>query len=109
MKAPLRKKLEKAGWTIGDAKDFLDLSEEESAYVEIKIALTEAMIKARSQAGISQSELAKLMHSSQSRVAKMEAGDSSVSADLLIKALLYLGLGAQGVSKCMARELKRAA
>jgi len=109
MKAPVRKKLEKAGWHIGDAKDFLGLSEEESTYLEIKIALTEALIRTRSQAGISQSELAKMMHSSQSRVAKMEAGDSSVSTDLLIKALIYLGLGAQGVSRCMSRELKRAA
>jgi predicted XRE-type DNA-binding protein len=109
MKASLRKKLEKAGWYIGDAKDFLVLSDEESAYLEIKIALTEALIKARSQAGISQLELAKIMHSSQSRVAKMEAGDSSVSMDLLIKALLHLGLGAQGVSKRMAYELKKAA
>ena len=109
MKAPLKKKLEKAGWHIGDAQDFLGLSDEESAYLEIKIALTEALIKTRSQAGISQSDLAKMMHSSQSRVAKMEAGDSSVSTDLLIKALLYLGLGAQGVSKSIARELKRAA
>lgn len=109
MKTPVRKKLEKAGWHIGDAQDFLGLSDEESAYIELKIALTEALIKTRSKAGISQSELAKLMHSSQSRVAKMEAGDSSVSMDLLIKALLFLGLGAQGVSQCMARELKRAA
>lgn len=109
MKAPVRKKLEKAGWHIGDAKDFLGLSDEESAYLEIKVALTEALIKTRSEAGISQSELAKLMHSSQSRVAKMEAGDASVSTDLLIKALLYLGINAQGVSKCMARELKKAA
>ncbi len=109
MKAPLKKKLEKAGWHIGDAKDFLGLSEEETAYLEIKIALTEVLVKTRSQAGVSQSELAKMMHSSQSRVAKMEAGDSSVSTDLLIKALLYLGLGAQGVTRCMARELKKAA
>lgn len=109
MKAPLKKKLEKAGWHVGDTKDFLGLSDEESAYLEIKIALTETLIKTRSQVGVSQSELARMMHSSQSRVAKMEAGDSSVSTDLLIKALLYLGLGAQELSKCIAREVKRAA
>lgn len=109
MKAPLKKKLEKAGWVIGDAKDFLSLDEQEAAYLEIKVALTEALIKARSKAGVSQSALAKRMHSSQSRIAKMEAGDISVSADLLIKGLLYLGLGAQDVTKCISRELKKAA
>jgi predicted XRE-type DNA-binding protein len=109
MKAPLRKKLEKAGWVIGDAKDFLGLSEEESAYLEIKVALTEALIQTRSQIGMSQMDLAKIMHSSQSRVAKMEAGDASVTADLLIRALLYLGLGAQEVTRCMTRHLKKAA
>lgn len=109
MKAPIKKRLEKAGWVVGDAKDFLAMSEEEAAYLEIKLALTQSLIETRSDTGISQANLAKLMHSSQSRVAKMEAGDASVSADLLIKALLYLGLGAQDVSRCISKQLKRAA
>ena len=107
MKASTKKKLEQAGFSIGNTKDFLDLSEEEAAYIEIKLALTEALIKIREKEGISQAELARLMHSSQSRVAKMEAGDSSVSADLLIRALIYLGLGARDVGRYLARPLKK--
>lgn len=109
MKPSVRKKLEQAGFAIGDAKDFLNLNDEEAAYLEVKLALTEALIKNREKAGISQAELAKLMHSSQSRVAKMEAGDSSVSADLLIRALIYLGLGVKDVGRSLAQPLKRAA
>jgi transcriptional regulator with XRE-family HTH domain len=41
---------------------------------------------------LTQAELARILNSSQSRVAKMEAGDPTVSIDLLIKSLLALGV-----------------
>ncbi|MCA9508556.1 MAG: XRE family transcriptional regulator [Myxococcales bacterium] len=105
----VKKKLQQAGFAVGDAKDFLELNEEEAAYLEVKVALTEALIRNRAKAGVSQAELAKMMHSSQSRVAKMEAGDSSVSVDLLIRALVYLGFGVKDVGRALTRPMKRAA
>src|SRR5581483_4278956 len=45
----------------------------------------------RAELGLSQAVVAKRLGSSQSRVAKMEAGDPSVSLDLLLRALLALG------------------
>jgi ribosome-binding protein aMBF1 (putative translation factor) len=107
MKESFKKKLEKAGWVVGNASDFLELNEEEASYLEIKLSLTDALVERRNKIGISQAELAKAMHSSQSRVAKMEAGDTSVSADLLIKALLCLGLRAKEVGRCFARQTKK--
>ncbi len=109
MKAADRKKLEAHGWSVGSAQDFLGLSNEENSYLFIKISLAHALAENRAKVGISQLELAKRMHSSQSRVAKMEAGDSSVSTDLLIKALLYLGLEPKDVGKCVSQPLKKAA
>jgi transcriptional regulator with XRE-family HTH domain len=41
--------------------------------------------------GLTQVALAKKIKSSQSRVAKMEAGDPSVSIDLLVRSLIALG------------------
>jgi hypothetical protein len=38
-----------------------------------------------------QVEVARMIHSSQSRVAKMEAGDPTASLDLLVKSLLAMG------------------
>jgi DNA-binding XRE family transcriptional regulator len=92
VKKAKREKLEARGWKVASADEFLGLSTEESAYIEMKIALSEKLKERRQRKKLSQTELAKLVHSSQSRVAKMEAGDPSVSIDLLMKSLLALGV-----------------
>ena len=91
MRKSNQERLKASGWRIGSADDFLELSAEESAYVELKLRLSDSLREKRAQERLSQKELAKLVKSSQSRVAKMEAGDPSVSLDLLIKTLLALG------------------
>ncbi len=87
-----RTRLEAKGWRVGSAEEFLDLSEEEAAYVDLKLTFGENLKKRRQQKKYTQVELAKLLKSNQSRVAKMEAGDPSVSLDLLVKSLLVLGM-----------------
>lgn len=91
MEAAKRKRLEAAGWSVGSATDFLKLSPEEAAFVELKLRLSESLKRRRQSNKLSQAALAKKIKSSQSRVAKMEAGDPSVSLDLLIRALLAIG------------------
>ena len=91
MRKAKQDRLQANGWQIGSADDFLELTPEESAYVDLKLRLSDSLRKRRSQEKLSQEELAKLVKSSQSRVAKMEAGDPTVSLDLLIKTLLALG------------------
>ena len=86
-----RARLEAHGWRVGNASDFLDLSAEEAALVETKLALSSSVRERRGRQGLSQAELAKRLKSSQSRVAKIEAADPSVSADLLFRALFALG------------------
>ncbi len=86
-----RERLEAAGWKSGSAFDFLEMTAEEASYVELKLALSAAVRKLRRQRRLTQVQLAELMRSSQSRVAKAEAGDASVSLDLLIRSLLTLG------------------
>lgn len=83
--------LEQRGWQVGSAADFLKLSEQEQAYVELKLALARQVKAERQKNRLTQVELARVLKSSQSRVAKMEAGDPSVSLDLLIRSLLALG------------------
>ena len=85
------KRLQKAGWKIGSAYDFLEMTDEEASYVELKLVLSAAVRRLRQDRHLTQAQLAKLMRSSQSRVAKAEAGDASVSLDLLIRSLLTLG------------------
>jgi predicted XRE-type DNA-binding protein len=79
------------GWASGSAAQFLSLSADEERYVELRLRLSEGLRQRRQQRQITQSELARALRSSQSRVAKMEAGDPSVSLDLLVRSLLVLG------------------
>lgn len=86
-----RKKLEQSGWKLGSAQEFLGLSEQEAALVELKVALSATVRERRRQNKLSQMALAKRLGSSQSRVAKLEAADPSVSLDLLFRSLIALG------------------
>jgi predicted transcriptional regulator len=99
MREEKRKRLERKGWRIGTAQEFLGLSSEESAYIELKLRLAEGLRERRARKRMSQVELAKLVRSSQSRVAKMDAGDPSVSIDLLVKTLLALGVTRQELAE----------
>ena len=86
-----RLKLEAKGWKVGTVEEFLELTPEESAYIELKLKLADGLVQRRQEKDLTQIQLAKRINSSQSRVAKMEAGDPSVSLDLLVKSLLALG------------------
>jgi len=102
MKASKKAKLESKGWKLGSAEDFLDLSSEETAYIEMKLALSEKLKERRQRNRMTQAQLAKLTRSSQSRVAKMEAGDPSVSIDLLVKSLLALGVSKKELGRSIS-------
>lgn len=105
MDAKKRKRLERAGFAVGSAGDFLGLSEEEAALLEMRLVLSRALRERRTAAGLTQGALARLTGSSQSRVAKMEAGDPSVSLDLLIRALLAAGASRREVGQALARRV----
>ena len=102
MKRAKRAKLESKGWKVGSTEEFLDLSREEAVYIEMKLALSEKLKQQRQRKKMTQAELAKLVHSSQSRVAKMEAGDPSVSIDLLAKSLLALGVSKKELGRSIS-------
>jgi predicted XRE-type DNA-binding protein len=91
MQAKKIRKLKKAGWRMGGAGDFLGLSESEEAYINLKLALARELTLVRRSHAMTQKKLATLLKTSQPRVAVMEKGDSSVSLDMLVRALLALG------------------
>lgn len=102
-----RKRLEAAGWKFGTIEEFLGLSPEESAIVELRLRLSDALKKRRATLGWSQQKLANTLQSSQSRVAKMEADDPTVSIDLLIRGLLSTGVGLDGLSKIVSPQSRK--
>jgi hypothetical protein len=101
LKKRKRDKLEANGWRVGSAVEFLGLSAEEAALVEIKVVLSRSLRLRRTKRGISQTVLARQLKSSQSRVAKMESADPSVSVDLLLRALFALGATPRDVAKAL--------
>ena len=109
MKAAKRKKLEANGWKVGGAADFLGMSDEEVAYIELKLKLASRLKAARIRRRLTQKEFARQIDSSQSRVAKMETGDPSVSLDLLIKSLLALGVTNKDIGKAITSSNSKAA
>lgn len=96
-----RKKLEAAGWRVGSSAELLELSAAESALVEFRLRLADALRAHRGARGLSQTDVAHRLGSSQSRVAKMEAGDRSVTVDLMIKALIASGATTDDVIDAM--------
>lgn len=102
MKPEKRKRLEEKGWRVGTADDFLGLSPQESAFVELRLKLADAVRELRKEKHLTQSQLAKLLGSSQSRVAKVEAAEGSVSVDLLIRSLLAMGATSGDLARVIA-------
>lgn len=105
MTADKRARLEAAGWTVGDSHQFLSLTRADHALLDTLEALGEMLRARRLRAGLSQARVALLVQSSQSRVAKMEAGDPSVSLDLVIRTLLVLATPPTAIAKTIVRGL----
>ena len=99
-----KKRLIERGWKIGSVEEFLQLSPDEAAYVELRLKLSDSLRVQRQKKNLTQVEFAKLVKSSQSRVAKMEAGDSSISLDLLIRSLLALGASNRDLANMIGQD-----
>jgi DNA-binding XRE family transcriptional regulator len=102
MRRSKKQKLERNGWRVGTVRDFLGLSEEEAAYVELRLRLADSLKNRRRRRNLTQTAFAELIQSSQSRVAKMEGGDPSVSLDLLIRSLLALGVSSRDLARTIS-------
>jgi DNA-binding XRE family transcriptional regulator len=100
-----RETLERMGWKVGDTQDFLNLTEAEVALIEIRLSLAKGLRRLRSEMALTQEDVATRVGSSQSRVAKMEAADPSVSLDLLVRTLLFLGADRRGIATLVSLPL----
>jgi DNA-binding XRE family transcriptional regulator len=102
MRTGKKKALEEAGWRVGSADEFLELDEAESQFVDIKLALARLLRTTRTRRRLTQFQLAEKLGSSQSRVAKLEAGDPTVTVDLLVRSLLAAGARPADLAKAVA-------
>ena len=104
MKTEKKNRLEKAGWKVGSTQDFLGLSDAEAAIVEVRVALAHQLRARRAEQKCSQAHIAKLVGSSQSRIARMEAGDPSVTLDLLVHALAICGVTVAEIGRAITKS-----
>jgi ribosome-binding protein aMBF1 (putative translation factor) len=109
MKRSKRERLEAAGWRVGTAAEFLGLTKEEAAFVEMKLALADGVKRRRQAKRLTQLQLAQRIGSSQSRVAKIESADPTVSIDLLVRTLLAMGASRAEVARVISRGSRRRA
>jgi len=96
-----RERLKAKGWKVGTAAEFLELTPEESAMVEIKLALSKSL-RTRREKQMTQIQLAEKIQSSQPRIAKAEGGGRSVSIELLMRAMLATGATPKDIGKVIA-------
>jgi DNA-binding XRE family transcriptional regulator len=104
MKSEKKGKLKKLGYRITDTQEFLGLSDEEMALIDMKISLVRKLREIRVAKKITQQQLARLIHSSQSRVAMLERGRPDVSLDLICRALFALGATRSDLGKVIASK-----
>jgi predicted XRE-type DNA-binding protein len=110
MNTSKKARLQREGWAVGDAAEFLNLNPQEAQFVELKLALAAGVRHLREDRGMTQAALAEQLGSSQSRVAKMEAADRSVSVDLMMRSLLAIGATAGEIAKLIKSvDTRRAA
>lgn len=96
-----RERLQAQGWKVGTVTDFMELTPEEEALIEIKLALSKSLRERRAKQ-MTQAELAERLKSSQPRIAKAEGGDRSVSIELLMRAMLATGATPKEIGKVIA-------
>lgn len=99
MKRDKKRRLERAGWHVSNTATFLGLTDTEQRFIDLKLALAAGLRQFRERRGLTQAALAKQLGSSQSRIAKLEAADTSVSVDLMIRSLIGVGAGPAEIAK----------
>lgn len=84
-------------------KDSLVLVKTDARFLAIKRALAQSLRERRRRKRLSQAELARLIHTSQSRIARMEAADPTVTLDLLARSLLALGATRRDIAQAISQ------
>jgi hypothetical protein len=100
------KKLEAAGWKVGDAADFLEMNDAERQLLDARVRLALAIRRQRQARHLSQKALGIKLGTSQPRVAKIERAASDVSLDQLMRAFAAAG-GRIVVKEAAAKSRKR--
>ena len=92
-----KKRLEEAGWTVGDYGDVFGLTAEDRAFVEMRLAAAREVDRLLSKQKVTQKELAARMGTRQPSISKMLREPAEATFDFLFRALLALGATPQSI------------
>jgi hypothetical protein len=107
MDAEKKARLEAKGWKVGTVTEFLGLTPEDEAYIESELAVEQMrkrvadLVHAKRGRILTQAALAKKLKTTQPRVARIEAANSSIPLDTLIRAALEAGATVQEISRTL--------
>jgi DNA-binding XRE family transcriptional regulator len=102
MKKPKSKKA-KGNWVEGSVQEFLGLSQADMELIELRLTVSRLLKATREKRKMTQQMLADSLHTSQSRLAKMEAGDPSASLDSLFRSLFSMGYTRRSLARAFQR------
>ena len=102
MDEAVRRQLAEAGLHVTPMEEFLGLSSEEMAIIKMKLALSRLLRERRKEQKLTQKSVAERIGSSQPRIAALEGGSSGVTLDLLVEALLAVGVSVSEIGSAMA-------
>ncbi len=91
MNSKKRKALKAAGWKIGDAADFLGMSDQERQLLDARVEVALAVRRQRESHKLSQQQLASRIKTSQPRIVKIERAAADVSLDQLLRTFAAAG------------------
>ena len=92
----------KGEWVEGRVQEFLSLSDADMELIETRLAISRLLKATRQKKKLTQAAVAAALHTSQSRLAKMESGDPSVSLDLLFRSLFSLGITRKNLASTLS-------
>ncbi|SRR5258708_11589785 len=97
------KLLESRGWKIGNAREFLKLTDQEEAYVELRLKLADALKRQRMRRNLTQAD-----HGEDHEVQPVACGENGIgrcfrlSLNLLVRSLLAIGTSNKELAKVIA-------
>ena len=96
-----RARIKAMGGKVTDASEWLDLSVEDVAIIDMKIQLGEGLRALRKKNHLSQEMAAEMLHTSQGRVSKMEKGMATL--DQLARCLLMMGHSKEALARALLK------
>ena len=95
-------RMDAAGWKTVTIAEFLDLTPEDMAFIQVRRTFARAVRNRREVSGLSRTALAETLGLSETQIALMEGNASSISMDVMLRAFLAMGATQNDLAEALA-------